>query len=491
MSQQLRQTQRMTLSQKLVMTPMMQQAIKLLQLSTLELQELIQQEISENIFLEEEAIQEQTEAAEGNETPLESEQLSLAEGNGNNSEETDLTKGELVSSPEMEEYFADTNEYNDYAAPSTFEATYDDYEPQMTRGETLKETLLRQLHILATSERDIEIGERLIDQINDDGYFTSSIEAVAEETGAELAEVARVLQLVQSFEPAGVGARNIKECLLIQYRAREERNPLLYQAINAHLEDLERKRYAQVARSLGVTVQQAQELADTLAMFEPYPGRAFGDAPAEYVTPDVYIEKVGGEWQVRVNDDGTPPLRISRRYRRMLQDRDSLTQEEYEFIAEKFRSARWLIRNIEQRKQTLYKVTKYIADVQRDFLEHGITHLRPLRYRDVADGVGIHEATVCRVVNSKYVQTPRGLFELKFFFSTGLEGALGDDQSAKSVMVKIEELIEKEDPKHPLSDQKITNMLASQIGGVNMSRRTVAKYRKKMGILPAHQRKRV
>lgn len=486
MSQQLRQQQR------LVMTPMMQQAIKLLQLSTLELQELVQQELMENVVLEED-----NDAAEPGEVgedalpQLESDELSLAETNGKHDNEPDLSRGEIDASQEIAEYFADTTDYDYVAAPSTYEAAYDDYEPQIVRAETLKEHLTRQLHLVAANEDELAAGERIIDLIDDDGYFQGTIEQVAEETGVDPDIVDDALGLVQAMDPPGVGARDIKECLLLQYRAGEHNDPLLRQAIAEHLENLERKRFQVVARALGITEQRAQELADVIGTFEPFPGRAYGEVQTEYILPDVFIEKIGGEWQVRVNDDGAPPLRISRRYRQMLQDRDQLTPQEYDFLLEKFRSARWLIRNIEQRKQTLYKVTKYIADVQSEFLEHGISHLRPLRYRDVADGVGIHEATVCRVVNNKYAQTPRGLFELKFFFSTGLEVVAGDQQSAKAIMEKIKDFIDAEDPYHPLSDQKIMKMLAEHVRGVKISRRTVAKYRQKMGILPAHQRKRV
>lgn len=490
LEQRMQQTLRQ--QQKLVMTPMMQQAIKLLQLSTIELQDLIQQEMVENMVLEDETTPEAQDTTEGGETVPELEDSLPVEAEGVSGEQPDLSRGEIdITAEEFEAYFADTSEVNDYTPPTTYEANPDGHETQIASHTTLKDHLLRQLHILATDEQDISVGERIIDLIDDNGYFLADIAIVAEETGVDVAQAERVLQLVQSMDPPGIGARNITECLLLQLRAQENFDPLLFRAISEHLEDLERKRYAVVARSLGITEQRAQELADAVSAFEPYPGREYSTATPEYIVPDVFIERVNGEWQVRVNDDNTPPLRISRRYRQMLQDRENLSQQEYEFILDKFRSARWLIRNIEQRKQTLYKVTRYIADVQRDFLEHGISHLRPLRYRDVADGVGIHEATVCRVVNNKYVQTPRGLFELKFFFSTGLEGSGGEDQSAKSVMEKIRELIDAEDARKPLSDQKITEMLSDAGAGVNISRRTVAKYRQKMGILPAHQRKRV
>jgi RNA polymerase sigma-54 factor len=333
------------------------------------------------------------------------------------------------------------------------------------------------------------IGALIIENLNDDGYLEISLDQIAEMTGASVAEAEKVLETIQTFEPVGIAARDLPECLIIQCQTFGIDDPLVLEVIRYHLEDLERKRYAKLSRALGVSEHQVQEIADTIGRLEPKPGRKYGVVENEYVAPDVFVETVDGEYQVRVNDDGAPPLRISKRYRQMLQERENLPSETYEFIKNKYKSAIWLIRNIEQRKRTLYNVTSKIVEMQQDFLDHGITHLKPMRLRDVADAIGVHVATVCRVVNGKYVQTPRGLFELKFFFSTALENQEGEDQSAKSVMEMIRSIIDTEDPKKPYSDQRIADILKAR--GINIARRTVSKYREKMGILSTSARKRI
>ncbi|MBD3268245.1 RNA polymerase factor sigma-54 [bacterium] len=339
------------------------------------------------------------------------------------------------------------------------------------------------------TEEQQSIGLLIVEYLNDDGYLELTIDQIVEMTGSDKRTVEKVLEKVQSFDPPGIAARDLAECLEIQCHFYDMDDPLLLEVIRYHLGDLERRRYAKLTRVLGVSEKQVQSIADTIATLDPKPGRKYAITENEYVTPDVFVEKIDGEYVVRVNDEGTPPIRISKRYRRMLENREDLSEEAYEYIKNKFKSAMWLIRNIEQRKRTLYNVTKQIVQMQHDFLEHGITHLRPMRLRDVADAIGVHEATVCRVVNKKYLQTPRGLFELKYFFSTGLDTGGAEDMSAKSVMEIIRNLIEDEDPKKPLSDQKITEILQRDYE-LNIARRTVAKYREKMGILSTSKRKR-
>ena len=410
----------------------------------------------------------------------------------NGSDEPDPTgieKGSVELDDNWLSYFEDSSDVGP-VPPREYEAPEEDFEVPLSSTTTLKEELLRQLGIASKSGRMHEIGEIIIDWINEDGYLTTHVEHLAEHYGYPAAEVEEVLRMIQGFDPAGVGARDLSECLKLQYHARGMDDPTLLLAIDKYLPDLEHKRYAQVARALGVTEQKVQAIGDDLKCFDPRPGHKYGPVETTYVTPDVFIEKVEGEWQVRINDDSAPPVRISRRYLLMLANPQSLGSAEKQYLSERLSAARWLIHNIEQRKRTLYQVTKQILEMQKDFMEDGLASLRPMRYRDVADAIGVHESTVGRVVNGKYVQTPQGLFELKYFFSTALDSSDGEDQSAKSVMLLIEELIEREDKKKPLSDEKIAAILQAK-HNLNLARRTVAKYRDKMGILRASQRKRI
>jgi RNA polymerase sigma-54 factor len=467
------------------MTPKMQQSIHLLQLSTLELTNLLQKELVENPLLEE---------APSMEIPMEDNAGDNSRENQEASKEAaneDLSLGKIEFDDNWEDYFADASDVGEetISTGSVRESGNEVTEMPLVQAENLKEHLRRQLEISTDNEMDEAIGSLIIENLDDDGYLQMSVEQMAEMTGTEPKQVEKVLDIVQTFDPAGVGARNLAECLEIQYMFYELDDPLILEMVRYHMEDLERKRFSKLSRLLGVPEKRVQEVADEIGRLEPKPGRKFGVVRNEYIEPDVFVEKLDGAYQVRVNDDSAPPLRISRRYRQMLQERDNLPSETYEFIKNKYKSAMWLIRNIEQRKRTLYNVTAKIVEMQHDFMEYGISHLKPMRLRDVADEIGVHEATVCRVVNGKYVQTPRGLYELKYFFSTGLEGADGEDQSAKSVMEMIRGIIEQENVRKPYSDQKIADMLKKQ--GVNIARRTVSKYREKMGILSTSARKRV
>lgn len=482
MEQRLHLEQRQT--QRLIMTPKMQQSITLLQMPTQELSTLLQKEMVENPLLEE---------SPSMEVPVE-ETLEVSPSNGEAKADDSTTesfdKGQIEFDSDWEDYFHDSSDAGDYVPTRGFaEAEEDLPEMPLSQVKTLKEHLLQQLGLSTRTEQERQIGALIIENLNEDGYLEVPLQQLAEMTGVEPDEVERVLRIVQTLDPVGVGARNLSECLEIQYHSEDEVDPLVLEVIRYHLADLERKRFSKLGRVLGVSEERVQEIADIIGRLEPRPGRAHSTIENEYVTPDVFVEKVDGDYRVRVNDDGAPPLRISRKYRQMLQERENLPAETYEYIKNKFKSAMWLIRNIEQRKRTLYNITKQIVEMQRDFLENGITSLKPMRLRDVADAVGVHEATVCRVVNGKYVQTPRGLYELKYFFSTALENQEGEDQSAKSVMEMIRHIIDEEDPRKPYSDKKIAEILKAR--GINIARRTVSKYREKMGILPTSTRKRI
>lgn len=487
------------MQQRLIMTPQMQQSIQLLQLSTLELSEMLQQEMVENPLLEEQTQEEpddpSTEEPPSSEEETDDPVADLAEN------------GSIELDPNWEEYFTDSSDVGYLPGPT--EVASEEIQAQIARPETLKDHLIWQLGVSTDNSQQYMIGEYLIDQLDDDGYLPETVIKRAtndngDEQGEDVAitdyvaemldvapqDIEEVIEIIQEFDPAGIAARNLVECLEAQCRYYEIDSPEVLTIIHNHLPSLERRKLKEIGSALDLTEERVQDIADLIGRLDPRPGRQFLPQKNEYISPDVFVEPVDGEYQVRVSDDGAPPLRISRRYREMLENKDGISSEEYEFLRKKFQSAIWLMRNIEQRKRTLYRVTKAILERQWEFFEEGITALKPLKLRDIADELGIHEATVCRVVNKKYVQTPRGLFELKFFFSTGLQSQGPDDMSAKAVMELIQQLIDNEDPRKPLSDQKITDILHKE-HKLNIARRTVAKYREKMGILSTSKRRRI
>jgi len=475
----------MRMAQKMVMTPRMQQAIKMLQMPTIELEALVEQELLENPVLEEIPTEDLQHAGS-----MELEEWSTpADGNGK-TEGDKLTEGKIELSDDWERFFEDGSDSTYTTVPSGFSAPLDeDYDRVIPDEVSLRDELERQLDIANSNETEREIGLAILNSLDGDGYLAVPPEEIADQTGQPLEMIERVLGYFHTFDPPGIAARDLSECLEIQYHAAGMESPLLLELIRHHLKDLEHRRFQTIAKALRVTPQEVQRIADEIAKFEPRPGRKLISYENEYITPDVFVEKVNGEWQIRLHDDGIAPLRISPKYRQMLENKENLDRETLKYIRTRLHSAVDLIKNIEQRKQTLYRVTQEIVNQQEEFLENGVKFLRPMRLRDVADVVGVHETTVCRVVNGKYVETPQGLFELKYFFSGGLESDNGEDASAKSVMAMVQELIDNEEPKKPLSDQKISEMLKSK--GINIARRTVAKYRDILGILPTSMRKRV
>ncbi|MCG3199669.1 MAG: RNA polymerase sigma-54 factor [bacterium] len=495
------------LSQRMVMTPRMQQAIKMLQMPSIELEALVEAELLENPLLEEIPVDD-LQSAETQESIGSSslDELNLGESLGEDraaedwvssveeaprkTEGENLTEGRIELTDDWEKFFEDGGMDVYSSLPSGgVESSDDEFDRVIPDAVSLRQELERQLDIAVDLEFEREIGRAILNSLDEDGYLPATLEELADQTGAPAEDVERVLKVIHGFEPAGIAARSLSECLEIQYHARGMNDPALLEVIRNHIEDLERKRYQNIARALKLPISEVQALADEVAKFEPRPGRTLTPTENEYITPDVFVEKVDGDWQVRVNDDGIAPLRISPRYLHMLEKKEELDRDTVRYLKGRLHSAVDLIKNIEQRKQTLYRVTKEIVNQQTEFLESGVTHLKPMRLRDVADVVGVHETTVCRVVNGKYVDTPQGLFELKYFFSSGLESDSGEDASSKSVMAMVKELVDNEDPKKPLSDQKISELLKAR--GINVARRTVAKYRDIMGILPTSMRKRV
>ena len=476
------------LSQQLVMTPQLRQAIKILQVSRTELETLIENELEENPVLEEGQAEKGTLELDPAEPAVdgvmgEAEPLPEApkvEENAKDLKEIDW--GEYLETYGNEfqgSSYADNSPGDDDRRPSL--------ENILTKSQDLLGHLEWQLRLSNLDREEERLAALIIGNTNDDGYLGAGVEELAELAEVEPAAVEAVLAKVQEFDPPGVCARDLRECLLIQLRQLGAGDSLAARIVRDHLDSLESRRFERLARDLGASIEQVIEAAKAVASLEPKPGRNFGEGEARYVTPDVFITKVGGEYVINLNDDGMPYLRVSHYYKRML-GADS-SGEAKGYIQEKMRAASWLIKSIQQRQRTIYLVTQSIVKFQRDFFERGIPGLRPLVLKDVANDIGMHESTVSRATSNKYVHTPQGTFELKFFFTSSLRAGGGEDVSSESVKQRIREMIQAEDARHPYSDQYIAALLAKE--NVDIARRTVAKYREMMGILPSSKRKQV
>jgi len=379
------------------------------------------------------------------------------------------------------------------------------YMPTPAAPPDLWEHLREQLNLLTLGPREFALGEEIIGNIDREGFLACSLEELVEAANAWLAEsepelwaemepftleeAEAVLAVIQGFYPSGVGARDLRETLLIQLRERKEVDTLAYRIIHDHFEQLVNHRWSELSKEHGISPLDVQSAADSIAKLDPKPGLKYADMSENYVIPDLAVEKVDGEYFVFHNDSSLPRLKLSRSYREVAQDRNQYQGENKAFISKKLNSAQWMIQAIEQRRQTMLKVMSFIVDRQREFFEKGVEHLRPLTLREVAEHIDMHESTVSRVTNDKYVQTPRGVLPLKFFFSSGLSTDYGEDVSARGIRARIEKLVADEDSKKPLTDQAIVDVLKKE--GVQIARRTVAKYRDQLGILSARMRKRV
>ena len=490
--------QSLRLGQQLVMTPQLQQAIKLLQLNRMELAEVVNQELMENPILEELA-----ETPEGENTPA-SEDGESAQADPEMDQQRDeeafakpATKEEqLVAGKDdfnWESYVEEFNS-NSSSAPSMREINEDlpSFENALTKTTSLEDHLMWQLSMTALRPEERKLGELVIGNLSDDGYLLASLEDLAKEAGIELEDAEEVLKIVHHFDPVGVGSRNLQECLSIQAAFMQPRQPLVEQIIEKHLSDLERRNYQGIAKSLQVSFEKVVEATRLVMELEPKPGRSFMTNDTHYITPDIYVYKVGDEFVIVLNEDGMPKLRISPYYKSILsgigKSPDGKTTKEY--VQEKLRSAVWLIRSIHNRQKTIYKVTDAIVKRQRDFFEKGVQHLKPMILKDVASDIGMHESTISRVTTNKYVHTPVGIFELKYFFNSSISAADGTDALAsEAVKEKIRQMVMKEDGKNPLSDQKIVELLRNE--NIDIARRTVAKYRDMLGILSSGKRKKI
>ncbi len=469
--------QQLKLTQQLIMTPQLQMAIKLLQLSRLELLEQINQELEENPALEE--VQEIT-AEERRE--IESERAKEA---------APETK-EVTIEEKLQEDIDWSNYIDEYS--STGRVNYESesreapkYESFVARKESLYDHLLWQLLMTHPDPDEESIGSLIIGNLNRDGYLDVSLEDIALQSQSSIERVEDMLALIQSFDPVGVGARDLSECLLIQARHIGVDNPVIVNIISKHMNHLENKNYKAIARDLKIKVDDVVASVNVIRGLEPRPGRPFSDEPPHYIVPDIHVYKMDNEFVIMLNDDGMPKLRVNSLYKKSLSKGEKLAGDAESYIQDKIRSAAWLIKSIHQRQKTVYRVMESILKYQRDFFEKGIAHLKPMVLRDVAQDIGMHESTISRVTTNKYAYTPQGLFELKYFFNSSIKRSFGGEIASASVQQKIKDIIAEENPKKPFSDDKIAKLLKED--DIHIARRTVAKYREILGVLPSNKRK--
>ena len=492
MAQDARIVLQQRLSQQLVMTPQLRQAIKILQVSRAELETLIDQELTENPMLEENL----DEKVEGPpEVPTVDGQNGTEDWQATEGEKPEVQEASSVSEIDWKEYAENySNDIHGSTGGGAQSSDDDDRRPALenilVKRTLLPDHLMWQLRLSDMTTEEKEVGAFIIGSLDKDGYLPIQLDEVAflVDSWPDVGIVERVLARIQDFDPPGVAARSLAECLLIQLRQLDLGvDSLPARIVRDFLPMLESRRFDRLARELGVPIEQVAEATKVISVLEPKPGRDFSDADTRYVTPDVFVQKVGEEYVVTLNEEGLPRLRVSSFYRRMLGQNGS--PEARGYIQEKMRAAAWLIKSIHQRQRTLYMVTSSIVKFQRDFLDAGVAQLRPLVLKDVANDIGMHESTVSRATAGKYVHTPQGTFELKYFFTSSLRGGHGAEVSAESVKEKIREIIAKEDARKPLSDQYIAELLGKE--QIDIARRTVAKYRELMGILPSSKRKQV
>ena len=548
MALELRQSLSLKLTQQLVMTPQLQLAIKLLQLNRLELTELVRQEMLENPMLEQDA--EPTDGSTSNEgeasdtaEPSTEPAPAQAQTDVQREETSNRESGGLdIPWETMAESYA-------YQPPgSNVRQGMEElpsYEQTLTRSETLQEHLFWQLQLANLKELERDIGARIIGDIDESGYLKGAsitvdelpapvapaegatpvvageppavvsappapaivvseavtaasaakrvLEAIADDLEVPIEWVENVRHRIQRFDPIGVGSLDLRECLLVQLdQLGYDADDLVYLIVRDHLHDVERRNYKAIVKALKVPMDEIGDAIKIITQLEPKPGRSFhsgGGAPeAQYITPDIYVQKVGEDYTILLNEDGLPKLRISRFYRNQLKEAAS-RGETKSYIRDKLRSATWLIRSIHQRQRTIYKVMESILRYQRDFFDQGVANLKPMVLQDVARDIGMHESTISRVTSNKYVHTPQGIFELKYFFNSSIHRTEGDDIASESVKNHIKEIIAVEDPKRPLSDAQIVKLLRGR--KIEIARRTVAKYREMMGILPSSKRKQI
>lgn len=468
--------QSLRLTQQPIMTPQLQQAIKLLQLTRMELMDLVRQEEEENPILEE--VTDPTAVSEPLETNLESLAPSPAE-------EKEARDGE-IDIPPIDWRSEGFSRRSKGAAEDDDRPTFESF---LTKKTTLSDHLLWQLRLNDFSEEERLIGTMIIGNLNEDGQLQVPLEEIASQNGFDPATVEGVIRKVQAFDPPGVAARDLRECLLLQAQQVFPGEKLVQKIISDHLGLLAKKNFQAIAKDLQVPMEEVVRITRLIIELDPKPGRGFSEENIPYITPDVYVYKVGDEYIVVLNEDGLPKLRINPYYRDILREKAQPTGGAKEYINEKIRSALWLIKSIHQRQRTIYRVAKSIVKFQREFLDKGVAYLRPMVLKDVALDVEMHESTISRVTSNKYVHTPQGIFELKYFFNSSINTARGENIASESVKAKIREILSKEDGQNPYSDQELVEILRKQ--DILIARRTVTKYREMLGVLPSTRRKKI
>ena len=485
------------LRQELKVNPRLYQAMDLLYMPLLDLQQHLKQELLTNPFLDlVEPEDEEDESADVDEVP---EAQDLAEPEAAVESEPEKTGDDDV---DWEAVLLDGFETGGQREEHEQREWY---EPVTVETKHLSDHLTEQLSLIEMSPREAILADDFVGNISDDGYLACPLEVIqrgvnewlaaeAEERDAEVTpfnddDMQSMLKIIQELDPPGVGARDLRECLLLQLRAAGQRESMAYRLVEESFEELISHRWSELSKRFGISAQDVQRAADEIAKLDPKPGLRYSAGGDNYIIPDLVVDKIGQAYHIFLNDGNLPRLKLSRAYQEIARDKKKFDTESKDFIASKLNSAHWMIQAIEQRRQTMLKVMHFIVDRQRDFFERGVQALRPLTLREVAEAVGMHESTVSRVTNEKFVQTPRGVLPLKFFFSSGLATSDGDDVSARGIKDQIQKLVSGEDTKNPLTDQAIVEIL--QQTGVQIARRTVAKYRDQLGVLPARMRKRV
>ena len=465
------------LVQKLILTPSLQQAIKLLPMSTLELSELLNQEMVENPMLEEVATEELQ--------PVEATQEKQEEQKAAEKE-----KGDTWDDQDYEYFFGDYLDDGYRPKTPTEVKELPPIENTLSTSASLSDHLLWQLSMQTDDPLLREIGEAIIGNLDDDGYLVATVEELAAMGPWPTEQVELALTLVQGFDPVGVAARDLQECLWLQLKFLGLEGTPTEKIVTEHLRLLQNHQVPEIARRLGMTIEDLKEHIEIIRNLDPKPGSRYNPQQSQYVIPDVYVVKVEDQYVAMLNEEGLPQLRISPTYRRLLDKNAPGTEENNEtrnYVKDKFRSALWLIKSVDQRQKTIQKVANSIINFQREFLDNGIEYLRPLVLRDVANDIGMHESTVSRVVNNKYMHTPQGVFEMKYFFHSGISSSYGDSVSSVTIKQRIRKIIENEDPRKPLSDSKIVSILQKE--GLMLARRTIAKYREELKIPTSNQRK--
>ena len=469
--------QQLKLTQQLIMTPQLQMSIKLLQLSRLELVEAIRQELEENPALEEvqdfadeESRADQSEAAP-DDTPA--------------IQEVEIEE-KIKEAFDWENYI---DEYNSTGRISfeTEKKNILNFESFVARKESLNEHLFWQLLMTVSTKEEEKIGSLIIGNLNNDGYLDISIEELINTSRSSSDKVNQVLSLIKTFDPIGVGASDLKECLLVQAKHFKLNNTIVTDIIENHINHLENKNYKAIATALRVNIQEVVSAVSIIKEFEPKPGRTFSVEEPQYINPDIFVYKLEDGFLILLNDDGVPKLHINSYYKQFISRGGKLSGKAKEYLRDKIRSASWLIKSIQQRQKTIYRVMESILKFQREFFENGIAHLRPMVLRDVAEDIDMHESTISRVTTNKYAYTPQGLFELKYFFNSSINRINGDAMASTSVQEKIRQIILNEDASKPYSDDKITKLLKES--NINIARRTVTKYREMMQLLSSNKRK--